>query len=74
MPTLDGVVTIVQESRFQLCDDGGVSHLFQLSPNALLEPDQLAPLARRQARVRVRFREGHGVLARVATRMTLLEA
>ena len=73
MQMVEGMVTIVQEGRFQLCDDGGVSHLFQLAPNALLEPDQLAPLARRQARVRVYCREGHGVLARVATRMTLLE-
>ena len=73
MQSVDGVVTIVQESRFQLRDDLGVSHLFLLSPNALMEPDQLAPLARRQSRVRVRFRTGENVIGRVATRLHLLE-
>ncbi len=43
--TMDGVVTVVQESRFQLTDDAGVSHLFILSPDAAAEPDQLAAVA-----------------------------
>lgn len=63
---MDGVVTIVAESRFQLRDDLGVSHLFLLSHAAWAEPDQLEPLQRKQARVRVRYTEPRNVLALVA--------
>ena len=41
--TMQGTITIVQESRFQLTDDGGVSHLFILGHDTLAEPDQLEP-------------------------------
>jgi hypothetical protein len=63
---MEGVVTIVQEGRFQLLDDQGVSHLFLLDSKAAAEPDQLPPLQHRQTRVRVCFKPrddmiGHGV-------------
>ena len=74
MAVMEGVVTIVQEGRFQLTDDGGVSHLFLLSPYALLETDQLAPLQRQQARVRVRYHAARTVIAHVATRLDRLVA
>ena len=64
--SIQGVVTIVQESRFQLMDDHGVFHLCILSPHTLAEPDQLEPLQRRQARVKVRYttpRNAIGLLA-----------
>lgn len=51
--TMDGVITIVQESRFQLTDDAGVGHLFTLSPYAAAETDQLPAL--RFHRVRVHY-------------------
>ena len=35
MKTMEGVVTIVQESRFQLTDDQGASHLFILGHDTL---------------------------------------
>ena len=66
MKRMDGVVTIVQESRFQLTDDAGVSHLFILGHDTLAEPDQLEPLQRRQARVRVRYSENRNVIGLVA--------
>ena len=62
---MEGVVTLVQEGRFQLTDDRGVSHLFILSPNAAAETDQLAPLQRRQARVRVHYAPGPNVIGNV---------
>ena len=62
---MEGVVTLVQESRFQLTDDRGVSHLFILSPNAPPEIDQLAPLQRRQARVRVHYTPGKNIIGNV---------
>jgi len=64
--TMDGVVTIAQESRFQLTDDSGVAHLFILSHRAGAEPGQLEPLQQRQARVRVRYSEPRNVIGLVA--------
>jgi hypothetical protein len=64
--TIDGVVTIVQESRFQLIDDDGVGHLFILGYDSPAEPDQLTPLQRKQSRVRVRYTEARNVIGRVA--------
>ena len=66
MPSMQGTITLVQESRFQMTDDAGASHLFTLGPNAAAEPAELAPLAARQARVRVRYKPGDNVLAFVA--------
>ncbi len=66
MPTIEGVVTIVQESRFQLTDDRGAAHLFILGHHALAESDQLEPLARHQTRVRVTYRETEGLIGFVA--------
>jgi hypothetical protein len=53
---MSGVVTIVQEGRFQMTDDAGVSHLFILGHAAAAEPQQLASLQARQARVRVHYK------------------
>ena len=39
MRSMDGIVTIVQEGRFQLTDDAGVSHLCILDRNAAAESD-----------------------------------
>ncbi len=73
MAEMRGVVTIVQESRFQLTDEGGVSHHFVLSAHALADPDQLAPLAKRQAKVRVRYKQAKGIIAFQADRIELLD-
>ena len=72
--TMDGIVTIVQESRFQLTDDRGVSHLFILGHDTLAEPAQLEPLQRRQARVRVRYTEPRNIIGLVAKSVTELAA
>lgn len=69
---MDGIVTIVQESRFQLTDEHGVSHLFILGPNAAAEPAQLVPLQKRQARVRVRYAPGKNVIGNLISSITLL--
>jgi hypothetical protein len=71
---IEGVVTIVQESRFQLTDDDGVSHLFILGHGAAAEPGQLEPLQRRQARVRVRYKEPRNVIGLVASTIIELQA
>ncbi len=66
MDVMEGVVTMAQESRFQLTDDRGVSHLFILSHSAAAEPDQLAPLSRQQARVRVHYTTPENVIGLLA--------
>ena len=71
--SMEGVVTIVQESRFQLTDDEGVSHLFVLGHSSLAEPDQLEPLQGRQARVRVRYVEPRNIIGLVAKSVTELQ-
>lgn len=68
--TMDGVITIVQESRFQLTDDTGVGHLFTLSPNAAAETDQLPAL--RFHRVRVRYSPAHNVIGNTASAVSRL--
>ncbi|RYC31689.1 hypothetical protein D3273_12490 [Lichenibacterium minor] len=69
MATMDGRITLVQESRFQLTDEAGVSHLFTLSPWCAAEPAQLRPLAHSQAPVRVTYKAGVDVIGQVAQRI-----
>jgi hypothetical protein len=68
----EGIVTIVQEGRFQLSDDAGISHLFILSYAASGEPEQLEALQQRQARVRVRYRSARNMIAGIADAIDLL--
>ena len=71
MRTMDGIVTLVQESRFQLIDDGGIAHLFVLSHGASAEPSQLGSLQKRQARVRVEYEKASNLIANVAHKLDL---
>lgn len=73
MRTMEGVVTIVQEGRFQLTDDDGVSHLFLLSHDSAAEPDQLPPLQHRQARVRVHYTPARNLLGLLAHTVELAD-
>ena len=66
MRTTEGLVTIAQEGRFQLVDDDGVAHLFLLSHGSSAGSQQLAKLQKRQARVRVTFKDASNLIARVA--------
>ena len=74
MQAMTGVVTIVQEGRFQLTDEDGVSHLFILGPLATTETGQLRPLARAQTRVTVRYETGKKVIGLVARSIDICEA
>ncbi len=73
MLQMQGIITIVQESRFQLTDDQGASHLFILGHAALAEPSQLAPLQREQARVRVTYMQPRNIIGMVAKKIELAE-
>jgi hypothetical protein len=72
MAQMEGTVTIVQEGRFQLSDDRGVSHLFILSHGASAEPDQLEVLQRWQARVRVKYSRARGLIGLIARSVDLI--
>ena len=69
--SMDGIVTLVQEGRLQLTDDRGVSHLFILDANAAAETDQLAPLQRRQARVRVCYTPARNIIGNLLSSIEL---
>jgi hypothetical protein len=72
MTRLEGVITLVQESRFILRTDQGASHLIIVSHAARLEPEQLVLLQRDQSRVRVKCDQAPGLIAFVAQSVTLL--
>ncbi|MGY2049819.1 hypothetical protein [Methylobacterium sp. JK268] len=69
MPSMQGVVIIAQESRFQLVDEEGIAHLFVLSPTMRAEPDDLARLQAEQARVRVSYDRTRNLIAHRALRL-----
>ena len=69
MARAKGTITVVQEERFQLVCDDGVTRLFVLAHDAPLESDELAALKRQGARVEVDYDEEHGLLAHAAHRV-----
>lgn len=73
MRSIDGVVTIVQETRFELLDDDGVGHLFLLDHGAAPEPEQLPELQQEQRRVRVSYADVEGIIGHMAKKIMLLD-
>jgi len=61
-----GTITVVQEERFQLDCDDGVTRLFILAHDAPLESDELLQLHREQARIEVEYDEKADVVAHAA--------
>ena len=72
MQSISGVVTIVQEGRFQLLDDNGVAHLFVLHYGAAPDPQQLPRTLNR--RVRVSYTDSNDVIGHSARRLMLEDA
>jgi hypothetical protein len=68
---ISGVVTIVQEGRFQMTADSGVSHLFILAHSAATEPQQLSALQAKQARVRVHYTPAANLIGNTVTAIEL---
>ncbi len=68
---MTGVVTIVQESRFQLTDDAGVGHLFTVGYACGTEPGQLAQLQRHQSRVSVRYKPAPNTIGNIALSISI---
>jgi hypothetical protein len=71
--SMTGIVTIVQEGRFQMTDDDGISHLFILSPHAAAETQQLAVLQKRQARICVHYQPAANLIGNTASAIYLTD-
>ena len=71
--SMSGVITIVQEGRFQMTDDFGTSHLFLLGGLAAAEAEQLSPLVGQQARVRVDYAPAANLIGYVAHAIYLFD-
>ena len=71
---MTGTVLMVQEGRFQLRDEHeGATHFFVLAHASMAETDQLPPLARTQARVRVTYEEAENIVGLVAKKIVVLD-
>jgi len=69
MDRVKGTITVLQEERFELACDDGVTRLFVLAHDAPLESDELARLKRSRARIEVEYdRDGH-LIAHAAHRV-----
>lgn len=71
MQSMLGTITIVQEGRFQLMDDAGVSHHFLLEYRAAIDPEQLPSLLYR--RVQVDYADPTNLIGHAAREIRLLE-
>ncbi len=67
MARASGVITLVQEDRFQLAGEDGHKHLFVLSHGAFADIDDLQALKRSQRRVVVRYTPVKDLIAYAAT-------
>ena len=57
MRSVEGVITLTQEGRFELVTDGGRVMQFVLAHDAAIEPQDLPPLQREQRRIQVDYTE-----------------
>ncbi len=73
MKSKTGTITVVQEGRFRLVGDDGVPKQFVLAHDAPLEPQDLPPLQRSQARVAVRYADSAHLVAGIAHDIEILD-
>jgi hypothetical protein len=66
MPTIDGVITMVQEDRFRLVGADGRCQLFLLSHRTRVDGDDLHRFERARTPVTVTHGEAPGLIARTA--------
>ncbi len=71
MHTDSGLITIVQEERFQLMNDAGVHHLYLLPADTPVGVEDLERLQRSGERVRVRYRDAPDSIARIAQELSV---
>jgi hypothetical protein len=66
MPTIDGVITMVQEDRFRLISADGHYQLFLLSHRTRVDGDDLHRFERARIPVTVTYGAAPGLIARTA--------
>ena len=69
MARATGTITVLQEARFQLACDDGVTRHFVLAHDAPLESDELARLKRDAAIVEVEYDDDSSLIAHAAHRV-----
>ncbi len=67
--SMTGVVTVVQEERFQLSDGAHNNRVFVLAPDASVEPGPLQELRRSARRVTVQYDDIPDAATHVARRV-----
>jgi len=73
MRTMTGIITVAQEGRFRLMGDDGHPMQFTLSHDAELEPQDLGPLQKAQARITVHYDDSRSLIAGIAHRIDVHE-
>ena len=71
MKRISGVITVIQERRFQLVGDDGPARLFMLAHDAPVDSPDLHPLQREQAHVVVEYEDAPDMIAGIAHDVTL---
>ncbi|MBV9378807.1 MAG: hypothetical protein JO320_27775 [Alphaproteobacteria bacterium] len=66
MQAVEGVITLIQEGRFELVTDGGRVMHFMLAHGSSVEPQDLPPLQQERRRVRVEYTKPTRVVTHVA--------
>ncbi len=69
MARVTGRIMVLQEERFQLDCDDGVTRLFVLAHDAPLESEELAELKRQGARIDVEYDDQAELVAHAAHRV-----
>ena len=73
MRTMSGIITVAQEGRFRLIGDDGHPMQFVLSHDAEVEPQDLGPLQKAQARVTVHYDPSESLIAGIVHRIDVHE-
>ena len=72
MNSIEGIVILAQESRFQLLDGDGIGHHFTIGHACSAEPQQISDLQRTQVRVRVHYVTTKDIIGHTARRIEML--
>jgi hypothetical protein len=66
MKSVEGVITLAQEGRFELVTETGRVLQFVLAHNAAIEPQDLPPLQRSQQAVEIEYTEPSRIIGCLA--------
>ena len=70
---MTGIITVAQEGRFRLVGDDGRPMQFVLAHDAAVEPQDLGPLQKAQARVTVHYDDSRSLIAGIVHRIDVHE-